>query len=92
MSIGIGTTIGLLILSLSKSHLPLHISDYFTANSFELGHGKNIVNVILVNFRALDTMGEVSVIMLAGLAALILIKRFGQPVANVRKARRRKKS
>ena len=90
MSVSLAIALGLLILSLSKLHLPLHISDYFIENSWDLGQGKNIVNVILVNFRALDTMGEISVVMLAGLAALILIKRFGQPIANTRRIRRKR--
>ena len=90
MSVSLAIALGLLIFSLSKLHLPLHISDYFIENAWDLGQGKNIVNVILVNFRALDTMGEISVVMLAGLAALILIKRFGQPIANTRRIRRKR--
>ena len=37
------------------------------------GGGGNIVNVILVDFRAFDTMGEISVIAMAALAVLTLI-------------------
>jgi multicomponent Na+:H+ antiporter subunit A len=38
------------------------------------GGGGNIVNVILVDFRALDTMGEISVVAMAALAILTLIR------------------
>jgi len=33
-------------------------------------HGRNVVNVVLVDFRALDTLGEIAVVMLSFLAAL----------------------
>jgi multisubunit Na+/H+ antiporter MnhB subunit len=38
------------------------------------GHGRNIVNVILVDFRALDTMGEITVLSLAGVGVFALLK------------------
>jgi multicomponent Na+:H+ antiporter subunit A len=37
-------------------------------------HGRNVVNVILVDFRALDTLGEIAVVMLSLLAALPLLQ------------------
>jgi multicomponent Na+:H+ antiporter subunit A len=42
------------------------------------GGGGNIVNVILVDFRALDTLGEISVVGIAALSILALIARRGQ--------------
>lgn len=49
-------------------------SDFFTANSYPLAYGKNIVNVILVDFRALDTMGEVAVLIIAAIGVYALLK------------------
>lgn len=43
------------------------ISDFMSENSYPLAYGKNVVNVILVDFRALDTLGEITVV---GIAAL----------------------
>jgi multicomponent K+:H+ antiporter subunit A len=43
------------------------ISDYFLAQSYPGGHGTNVVNVILVDFRAFDTMGEIAVLVIAAL-------------------------
>ena len=54
--------------------LDLTLSDFFTAYSTPVAHGRNIVNVILVDFRALDTFGEIGVVMIAGLACLALIR------------------
>ncbi|WP_130861275.1 hydrogen gas-evolving membrane-bound hydrogenase subunit E [Bacilliculturomica massiliensis] len=48
------------------------ISFFFTHNSLRLGGGKNVVNVTLVDFRGLDTMGEISVLCMAALGVYIL--------------------
>ncbi|MBK1717381.1 monovalent cation/H+ antiporter subunit A [Thiocystis violacea] len=50
------------------------ISDYFLANSLPGGGGSNVVNVILVDFRGYDTLGEISVLALAGLGIHALLK------------------
>jgi multicomponent Na+:H+ antiporter subunit A len=50
------------------------ISDYFAEHSLEQAHGRNIVNVILVDFRGLDTLGEITVLAVAGLGVYALIK------------------
>ncbi|RJP53816.1 MAG: putative monovalent cation/H+ antiporter subunit A [Anaerolineaceae bacterium] len=50
------------------------ISDYFVQNSVEQAHGRNIVNVILVDFRGMDTMGEITVLGIAGIGVYALLK------------------
>ncbi|HJQ13769.1 MAG TPA: putative monovalent cation/H+ antiporter subunit A [Anaerolineales bacterium] len=50
------------------------ISDFFVENSLPLGHGRNIVNVILVDFRAFDTMGEITVLGIAAIGVYVLLK------------------
>jgi multicomponent Na+:H+ antiporter subunit A len=40
---------------------------------FDHGGGGNVVNVILVDFRAFDTLGEISVIALAAVSIIVLI-------------------
>jgi multicomponent Na+:H+ antiporter subunit A len=50
------------------------ISEYMVLNSYTKGFGKNIVNVILVDFRALDTLGEIAVLSLAGIGIFALLK------------------
>jgi multicomponent Na+:H+ antiporter subunit A len=55
------------------------LSDFFAAHSRAIAHGRNIVNVIIVDFRGLDTLGEISVVMIAGLAILALIHMTGRP-------------
>jgi multicomponent K+:H+ antiporter subunit A len=49
------------------------ISAYHLANSKSGGGGTNVVNVILVDFRALDTLGEIIVLGIAGLGIFALL-------------------
>ena len=57
-----------------RGALDPRLSDFFNANSAPVAHGRNVVNVILVDFRALDTLGEIAVVMTAGIAILALIR------------------
>lgn len=50
------------------------ISDYIINNSYGKAFGKNVVNVILVDFRALDTLGEVVVLVVSALGVFVLLK------------------
>lgn len=50
------------------------ISDYFSLNSVPAAHGANIVNVILVDFRGFDTMGEITVLAIAALGGYALLR------------------
>ena len=51
------------------------ISDYFLANAKTGGGGSNVVNVILVDFRGFDTLGEITVLGIAALGIFKLISR-----------------
>ena len=50
------------------------LSDFFAAYSRTIAHGRNIVNVIIVDFRGLDTLGEIAVVMIAGLGIIAMIR------------------
>jgi multicomponent Na+:H+ antiporter subunit A len=50
------------------------VSGWLTANSVAGGHGRNVVNVILVDFRALDTLGEIFVLALAAVGGFALLR------------------
>lgn len=73
ISIGVGTIVTLLALSANGHKLFEPIVDYFE-NAYELAGAKNIVNAILVDFRGIDTMLEISVLFIAGLGVYTLIK------------------
>ena len=52
------------------------ISDFFLAHSVPGGGGTNVVNVILVDFRGFDTLGEITVLAIAGLIIYALLHGF----------------
>jgi multicomponent Na+:H+ antiporter subunit A len=74
LAVSFGTLITALILTVNQSELDLTLTQFFEANSYIAAHGRNIVNVILVDFRSLDTLGEITVVALAGLAGYALIQ------------------
>lgn len=69
-----GALITALVLTVNHRELDRYVTGFFEANSYIAAHGRNIVNVILVDFRSLDTLGEITVVAIAGLAAYALIR------------------
>jgi len=63
------------IIAFQASHVEYTdcVSDYYVENSYDKAFGENVVNVILVDFRALDTMGEALVLIIAALGVFILL-------------------
>ena len=70
----VGTFFMVLVLQAGTSNLETPISEYFKEASYSMAYGRNIVNVILVDFRALDTLGEITVISIAALGIFAMIK------------------
>jgi len=69
-----GLLMSLIALFVISNPLTSELKKYFAENSLLLGKGKNIVNVILVDFRALDTMGEITVLAIAAIGVFALLK------------------
>jgi multicomponent Na+:H+ antiporter subunit A len=69
-----GGVIALVMLAILQVPFDPTISEYYAEMSWPAAHGRNIVNVILVDFRALDTLGEIVVLAAAGLGALALLR------------------
>jgi len=71
--------VGVAAMILAVTGLPFDgsLTEFFNAASYPEAHGRNIVNVIIVDFRGLDTLGEIAVVMTAGLAisAVMRIRR-----------------
>ena len=74
ISIGFGALMTMVAISSHSSKFFDSISEYFVENSYKLGGGDNIVNVILVDFRGLDTLFEVVVLGIAAMAIFGLIR------------------
>ena len=58
------------------------ISSYFLDNSVPGGGGTNVVNVILVDFRGFDTLGEIVVLALAGLGIYAMLQNLTLPAPS----------
>ena len=71
----VGVTMALVALVATSARVEEPISDAFPRLAYEIGHGKNVVNVALVDLRGWDTMGELSVLILAatGVASLVFV-------------------
>jgi multicomponent Na+:H+ antiporter subunit A len=70
----IGVMVTAIMLMVTAGPLDLKITEYFEDASWPDAYGRNIVNVILVDFRALDTFGEIAVVVIAALGAFALLK------------------
>ncbi|MCU0775156.1 MAG: hypothetical protein MUC74_11850 [Ideonella sp.] len=74
VSIGFGVVLAALVLVTAAVPFDPALSRYFGDTSVPEAYGRNVVNVILVDFRALDTLGEIAVVMLSFIAALPLLQ------------------
>jgi multicomponent Na+:H+ antiporter subunit A len=81
VAIAAGAVITVLTLFIGASGTTSRLSAYFAETAPTLAHGRNIVNVILVDFRGFDTLGETTVLVTVavGVRALLLIGREPQP-------------
>jgi multicomponent K+:H+ antiporter subunit A len=52
------------------------LSPFFIEQAFTTANGRNVVNVILVDFRSFDTLGEITVIGVVALTVYALLRRF----------------
>ena len=73
VAVTVGISVTLVLLAVTASPPQPDLREYFERTAVPGGQGRNIVNVILVDFRALDTMGEITVLAIAGAAVFALL-------------------
>jgi multicomponent Na+:H+ antiporter subunit A len=82
VDLGLALVVGVLLACLVRSVLALEhqreLGDWFAEQSYPAAHGGNVVNVILVDFRAIDTLGEITVLGIAALGVVALLARAGR--------------
>ena len=71
----VGLSITLVLLAVLAENPQRGLSRYFEESAVPAGFGRNVVNVILVDFRGLDTLGEITVLAVASIAGFALIRR-----------------
>jgi multicomponent Na+:H+ antiporter subunit A len=74
IAISVGVMVTIIALAANGNRMFESIADYYVEESYILAGGKNIVNVILVDFRGFDTMLEITVLGIASLGIYGMIK------------------
>jgi multicomponent Na+:H+ antiporter subunit A len=74
IALSAGAVMTLSMLAVLRIPFDGELSQFFAENSYVEAHGRNIVNVILVDFRGLDTFGEVTVLAIAAIGIYALIR------------------
>ena len=71
----VGVTMAAIVIVATADRVAAPVSADWTELAYEIGHGKNVVNVALVDIRGWDTMGELAVLILAatGVASLVFV-------------------
>jgi multicomponent K+:H+ antiporter subunit A len=81
LAVVFGIGIALIAYTVMTRDAPDSIASFFLENAYKLGGGRNVVNVILVDFRGFDTLGEISVLAIVALTTFALLRRF-RPAAD----------
>jgi multicomponent K+:H+ antiporter subunit A len=79
LSIAVGGGMALLSYAMLTRQTPNHISSFYLSRALPEGGGSNVVNVMLVDFRGFDTLGEITVLVAVALAVFALLRRFRPP-------------
>ena len=74
IALAVGGFITLLMLAALQVPFESPMMEYYAQNTYTLGEGRNIVNTILVDFRQIDTMGEIAVLLIAGFGIYSLLR------------------
>lgn len=74
IAIACGVGFALYLLRVTQGRFDTALTDFFNLYSKTIAHGANVVNVIIVDFRGTDTLGEIAVVMVTGLAILSIIR------------------
>lgn len=74
VALSFGTLLSLIAIKVLQVPTTTEVSDFYGEFAYTLAKGKNVVNVILVDFRGVDTMFEIVVLSIAALGVYSLIK------------------
>ena len=79
----VGATVFVFALVASSERVGAPASDEMTARALPDGGGRNVVNVILVDFRGFDTLGEITVLAASAIGAVALARAGRRPGSAV---------
>ncbi|BDB20458.1 monovalent cation/H+ antiporter subunit A [Pseudomonas sp. CYM-20-01] len=76
LSTVVGGGMALLSYAMLTRQTPNDISSFYLSRALPEGGGSNVVNVMLVDFRGFDTLGEITVLGAVALTVYALLRRF----------------
>jgi multicomponent Na+:H+ antiporter subunit A len=79
---GIGAACASLVFALARTPTESRIPDYYFVAGPAIAEGQNLVNLVLSDFRGLDTLVETLVVLVAALGALALLRGREIPVRS----------
>jgi len=86
LRIGVSALVGVIttltLVTVLNTPFDRSLTSFFEQASVPEAYGRNIVNVILVDFRALDTFGEILVVAVAGIASYAIIRRVAPQIGK----------
>lgn len=83
LAVGVGGGMALLSYSMLTRPTPNVISSFYLSRALPEGGGTNVVNVMLVDFRGFDTLGEITVLVAVALSVFALLRRFRPPKESI---------
>ncbi|MHB1298038.1 MAG: monovalent cation/H+ antiporter subunit A [Gemmatimonadaceae bacterium] len=90
LALGAGSGLAALSYAMLTRPAPQSISPFFLSRALPEGGGTNVVNVMLVDFRAFDTFGEITVLAAVALTVFALLRRFRPPEESIEKPRQQR--
>ncbi|HKL87589.1 MAG TPA: hydrogen gas-evolving membrane-bound hydrogenase subunit E, partial [Salinibacter sp.] len=89
---GCGALVTVIMSVIVSAPLNLELSEYLVQNSYTVAKGHNVVNVILVDFRGVDTMGEITVLTIAAIGVYVLMRMPRQKTPEMSKPKTEEKT
>jgi multicomponent K+:H+ antiporter subunit A len=83
LAVGAGGGLAALSYAMLTRPAPHSISPFFLSRAVPEGGGANVVNVMLVDFRAFDTLGEITVLSAVAFTVYALLRRFRPPPESI---------
>lgn len=83
IAVAAGAGLAVLAYAAMTRQAPDSVSRFFLERAYTEGGGTNVVNVILVDFRGFDTLGEIAVLGVVALTVFALLRRFRPPAESV---------
>ena len=89
LAVGLGMA-ALSFALMTRNQTPQSISGFFLERALTQGGGANVVNVMLVDFRGFDTLGEITVLGVVALTVYALLRRFRPPLESMEAPRQQR--